>query len=61
MNKYQIQGVLKNIVGKVQQQVGRLCGSNVQQARGVAKQVAGKAEKFYGDARQLHKDKVKHS
>ena len=61
MNKYQIQGALRNIVGNVQQQVGKLCGSKEQQARGAAKQAVGKAEKCYGDAKQFAHDVIKHS
>lgn len=61
MNTYQIKGMLKNIVGKVQQKLGKLCGSKRQQAHGLAKQVAGKTEKCYGDAKQFARDTVKHS
>ncbi len=60
MNKYQIQGMLKNIVGKVQQQAGKLCGSKAQQARGIARQVAGKAERGYGNAKQFAHATVQH-
>jgi uncharacterized protein YjbJ (UPF0337 family) len=61
MNKYQIQGVLRNIVGKVQQQAGKLCGSKEQQARGISKQAVGQAEKYYGDAKQFAHQMLKHS
>lgn len=60
MNKYQIQGVLRNIVGKVQQQLGKICGCKEQQARGASKQAVGKAEKCYGDAKQFAHDVTKH-
>lgn len=52
MNKNQIQGEVKNIAGKVQEQVGKLLGSKEQQAHGIQKQVAGTAEVMLGDAKQ---------
>lgn len=46
----------KDIAGKVQQQVGKLVDSNEQQAKGLRKQISGKAEKAYGDAKEAVKD-----
>jgi uncharacterized protein YjbJ (UPF0337 family) len=56
MNKNQVNGAVKDIAGKVQEEVGKLVGSNEQQAKGLSKQLSGKVEKVYGDAKQAVKD-----
>ncbi len=56
MNKNQTHGAVKNIVGKVQAETGKLMGNKEQQAKGLQKQVAGKAEKKLGDAKEVVKD-----
>jgi uncharacterized protein YjbJ (UPF0337 family) len=56
MNKNQVNGAVKDVAGKVQKEVGKLVGSNQQQAKGVSKQISGKAEKAYGDAKEAVKD-----
>jgi len=56
MNKNQVKGAVKNVAGKVQEEVGKLVGSNEQQAKGISKQISGKAEKVYGDAKAVAKD-----
>jgi uncharacterized protein YjbJ (UPF0337 family) len=56
MNKNQVNGTVKDIAGKVQEEVGKLVGSNEQQAKGLGKQLSGKVEKVYGDAKQAVKD-----
>lgn len=61
MNKNQVKGVVKDIAGKVQEEIGILVGSKEQQAKGLSKQVSGKAEKIYGDAKEVIKDANKHS
>ncbi len=53
MNKDQVQGTIKNIAGKVQEEVGKIVGSQEQQAKGIQKQVEGKAEKHVGDAKHI--------
>ncbi len=58
MNKNQISGNAKDLAGKVQEEVGKLVGSKDQQAKGLGKQVAGKAEKAYGDAREAVKKAI---
>jgi len=58
MNKNQVQGVAKDIAGKVQEEAGKLIGSKEQQAKGLNKQIAGKAEKVYGDAKEAIKKTV---
>jgi uncharacterized protein YjbJ (UPF0337 family) len=56
MNKNQVKGAVKDIAGKVQEEVGKLVGSNEQQAKGLSKQISGKAEKVYGEAKAVVKD-----
>jgi uncharacterized protein YjbJ (UPF0337 family) len=56
MNKNQLKGAAKDVAGKVQEEVGKLVGSNEQQAKGLSKQISGKAEKAYGDAKQVVKN-----
>ena len=58
MNKNQISGNAKDLAGKVQEEVGKLVGSKDQQAKGLGKQVAGNAEKAYGDAREAVKKAI---
>ncbi|QKE39489.1 CsbD family protein [Ferrovum myxofaciens] len=56
MNKDQVKGVAKDVVGKVQEQVGKLLGSEEQQIKGLSKQICGKAQKGVGNAKQSVKD-----
>ncbi len=56
MNTDQIKGALKDAAGKVQQKTGELIDSPEQQAKGIAKQVEGTAQKNYGDAKEKIKD-----
>jgi uncharacterized protein YjbJ (UPF0337 family) len=52
MNKDQVKGKLKNIGGKIQEEVGEAIGSSEQQAKGLSKQVEGKVQETYGDAKE---------
>lgn len=61
MNKDQIKGIVKDIAGKVQEEVGKLVGNKEQQTKGLGKQVSGKIEKIYGDAKEDIKNGNKHS
>ena len=56
MNKNQTQGAIKNAAGVVQEQAGKLVGSKEQQAKGLQKQVAGKAEQRLGNAKEVVAD-----
>ena len=58
MNKDQVKGVAKEISGKVQQGVGKMTGNKAQQGEGLIKEAEGKAEKSYGDAKEVLKDKI---
>ncbi|MEO7106404.1 MAG: CsbD family protein [Rhodoferax sp.] len=56
MNKDQVEGTAKNIVGKVQQEAGKLVGSTTQQIKGLQKQEEGKTEKRVGDVKEIVKN-----
>lgn len=58
MNKDQIKGTAKEIVGKVQEEAGKLLGSEKQQIKGLDKQVAGKVQKAMGDVEEIIDTKV---
>ena len=58
MNKDQMKGAAKETAGKVQQQAGKLAGSEKQQAKGLGKQVAGNVQKNLGDAKETVKDSL---
>jgi uncharacterized protein YjbJ (UPF0337 family) len=53
MNKNQIKGTVKDLAGKVQEEAGKLVGNKEQEAKGIYKQVTGKAEKRLGDAKEV--------
>lgn len=56
MNKDQVQGSVKDAAGKVQRKVGEAIGSETQQAKGLGKQLEGKAQKAVGNAKEVIKD-----
>jgi uncharacterized protein YjbJ (UPF0337 family) len=56
MNKDQVKGGAKDVVGKVQEEAGKLVGSKEQQIKGLSKQISGKAQKGVGDVEQSVKD-----
>jgi uncharacterized protein YjbJ (UPF0337 family) len=56
MNKDQIKGAAKTIAGKIQEAAGRVAGSKKQEAKGLGKQILGKARKKYGNAKKGVKD-----
>ena len=56
MNKDQVKGTVKAITGKIEKAAGRAAGSKEHEAKGLGKQVAGKAQKKYGDAKEAVKD-----
>lgn len=53
MNKDQAKGRAKTAAGKLQAFAGKLLGSKKQEAKGVARQVAGRTRKAYGDGKQV--------
>jgi uncharacterized protein YjbJ (UPF0337 family) len=56
MNKDQVKGVAKDIVGKVQEEAGKVAGSKEQQIKGLSKQISGKVQKGVGDVKQAVED-----
>ena len=56
MNKNQVKGVTKKVVGKVQEQAGKLIGSKKQQIKGLSKQISGEVQKGVGDVEQSVED-----
>ena len=56
MNKDQAKGATKDLVGKVQEEAGKLIGSKEQQIKGLAKQISGKVQKGAGDIEQSVED-----
>ncbi|MEO7401175.1 MAG: CsbD family protein [Polaromonas sp.] len=58
MNKDQVKGSVKEVVGKVQSKTGELIGSKEQQAKGLLKEAEGKTQKSVGDAKEVLKDAV---
>lgn len=61
MNKDQIKGTAKEIVGKVQEEAGKLVGSEEQQIKGLGKQITGKVQQSVGDVEEIIKTKVRSS
>jgi uncharacterized protein YjbJ (UPF0337 family) len=61
MNKDQVKGATKQAIGKVQEQPGKLVGSEEQEAKGLGKQVAGNVQKNVGDAKENVSDAIKKS
>ena len=55
MNKDQIEGKLKNIGGKIQEEVGDLIDSPEQEAKGLANQAEGKVQEKVGDLKEASK------
>nr|WP_315214116.1 CsbD family protein [uncultured Duganella sp.] len=55
MNKDQIEGKLKNIGGKIQEEVGDLIDSPEQEAKGLRNQAEGKVQEKVGDVKEAVK------
>jgi uncharacterized protein YjbJ (UPF0337 family) len=56
MNKDQVKGAARDVVGKVQEEAGKLVGSKEQQIKGLSKQISGKVQKGVGDVKQALED-----
>jgi len=56
MNKDQVKGAAKDVVGKIQEEAGKAVGSKEQQIKGLSKQISGKAQKGVGDVKQAVED-----
>ncbi|MFT6591812.1 MAG: hypothetical protein ACJA2P_002672 [Rhodoferax sp.] len=55
INKNQVTGAIKNAAGKVQEKAGKLIGNPSQEAKGLEKQVEGKAKEALGDVDKVVK------
>jgi uncharacterized protein YjbJ (UPF0337 family) len=56
MNKDQIKGSVKDLVGKVQSEAGSLIGSTKLQVRGAMSQTEGKVQKHVADIKEVLND-----
>ena len=59
MNKDQVKGSVKELVGKAQEKFGEMVGSTEQRAKGLVKQTKGHAQKNIGNAKQTLKRYIK--
>ena len=59
MNTDQVKGTLKDAASKVQEKFGELIDSPEQEAKGIAKQVEGTAQKKVGDLKEAIHDASK--
>jgi uncharacterized protein YjbJ (UPF0337 family) len=56
MNKDELKGKAKDIVGGVQRHAGKLTGDKESEAKGAAKQVAGKVQNAWGNVKDAVKN-----
>ena len=56
MNKDQVKGTLKDMAGKIQEEAGKLLGSEEQRVKGLKKQAEGKIQKGVGDLKEVVSD-----
>ena len=58
MNKDQAKGAAKGITGKLQEELGKLVGSEDQQIKGISKQINGKVQETVGDVKEIVTDRI---
>lgn len=56
MNKDQVKGTARDIGGKIQEEAGKLIGSDEQQVKGLIHQVEGKVQQRIGNLKEAVKD-----
>ena len=56
MNKDQVEGTVKDAIGKAQEKAGAVTGSTKQEAKGLIKQAEGKLQKATGDVKEALKN-----
>ena len=56
MNKDQVKGKAKDVAGRVERQVGEWTGDEGKQVHGTVKQVEGKVQNAWGNAKDTGKD-----
>lgn len=59
MNKDQVKGTIKESIGKAQEKLGEVTGNTEQEAKGLKREIEGKLQRGYGDAKEKVKDAVK--
>jgi uncharacterized protein YjbJ (UPF0337 family) len=59
MDKDRVEGKAKDIAGRVERQAGEWTGDKEAQVKGAAKQVEGKVQNAWGQAKDVAKDAVK--
>ena len=59
MNKDQIKGTVKDTVGKLQEDAGKLIGNDEQQRKGKQRQLDGKIQRAVGDVKDVVKAATK--
>jgi uncharacterized protein YjbJ (UPF0337 family) len=58
MDENRIEGTVRNVGGKVQENLGRVSGDSKSQAEGLANQAVGAAQDFYGQAKYAATDSI---
>jgi uncharacterized protein YjbJ (UPF0337 family) len=58
MDKDRVKGTIDDAAGRVKRQVGEWTGDTQSQAEGAAQQVKGKAEKAWGNVKDIARDAV---
>jgi len=56
MNKHQLKGAVKETAGKAQRESGRATDNGTQEAKGLKRQVEGKAQSAYGKLKETMKN-----
>ena len=56
MNRDQVEGAVKDAIGKAQEKTGAVTGSAEQEARGLAKQAEARLQKATGDVKEAFKN-----
>ena len=56
MNKDQVEGTVKDAIGKAQEKTGAVTGSTEQEAKGLVKQAEGRLQKAAGDVKEALKN-----
>lgn len=59
MNKDQVKGRIKSVVGKVKEQTGKAVGSKKTEVKGTIEKTTGKMQSAYGDAKNDAEKMVK--
>ncbi|MDB5873583.1 MAG: ral stress protein CsbD [Ramlibacter sp.] len=56
MNRNQVNGAIKDALGRVQEHAGKTMGNSEQEAKGLARQGQGRLQKAYGDLKEALKN-----